>query len=700
MKNRLSKKTFLFFLFLGIFANCVLKAENKMTVSTQTPVNITSDYLERNPEKNSVYAKGSVKVTHDNLTLTADEIEYFVNDRKVDAKGDVTIIDSSQMVKGDQLEYYFDKENGKMENAKSFYAPWILKAKTQERVSKEKAIARSGYFTSCDYENPHYKFKAKKIIIKFKKYLIAYHVIVFIDGIPVFYFPIIYESLSDMKVEVEVTVGKNSTDGTIIKTRVAYPITKQDKATVYLDSYSKRGTGTGAQYDYKREDKLKGFIYGYHIKDRVSLNEQWNFKTEHWQRINSNLTSMVNINYQNSESFNDTYRYTSNPTNLYSSDYLGDRRMSNIYSYISTIYTKQKYSLITLWERQESWDEVLNRFKTDKEVLPQINFSTFKNPIAKTIFYYQYILNLSNSYNSIMDKYYLKGDSKVSLTTKVNIGRTITITPTVGFAVILDNNIVSSTSPVEHVIKDKYFSILNLRKRLLRNLDLNLSHNYTTILYDNLDTTIKKVEENILYGNLYITPLKKMTVSIGSSYDFNMSSYDNYEITDYRQRLGPLVTEVRYRPIRKVYLWARHDYDLYKEKTNTLQGSLNIDVPDHWYIRETLKYAKPSIGEFKKIDIINTLGIEFLKKWKFETSLRSDYYTELKEFSSLKEQEYSVTRDLHCWEAKFLVKFRELESGSNEREAWVFFTIKALPSQKIKLHNSSESNTWNVDTSN
>jgi lipopolysaccharide assembly outer membrane protein LptD (OstA) len=693
---------FLFALFFLLFSNCVLRAENKnaMSVSTQTPVNITSDYLERNPEKNSIFAKGSVKIVHDSVTLTADEVEYFIEDRKVEAKGDVTVKELNQMIKGDELEYYFDKDQGIMKNSKAFYSPWILRARTQERLSKEKAVARSGYFTSCDYENPHYKFKAKKIVVRFGKSIVAYHVFVFIDGIPVFYFPILYQSLKDSKVEVEIIIGKNSTDGDIVKVKLGYRFTPQDKGTIYVDNYSKRGTGTGAQYDYKRDDRLKGFIYGYHIKDKITLKEQWNFKTEHWQRITPNLTSVVNINYQNNEAFNEIYRYNSNPTNLYSSDYIGDRRTSNIYSYMSAVYTRTKYSLISLWERQVTWDTTLNKFKTDNEVLPQFKFSTFKNPISNTIFYYQYILNLANSYSPIMDKYYWKGDSKISLTTKINIGRTITLTPTAGFAGTLDNEFTTSTSPVKHLIKDKYFSVLNLRKRLLRNLDLNFSHNYTTILYDNADTKLKKVEENILYGSVYITPLRRMTLTSGSSYDFNAISYENHEIIDNRQRLGPLVTELRYRPIRTLYLWARHDYDLYKEKTNTLQGSANVDVEDHWYIRETLKYAKPVSGELKKIDIINTMGIEFLKKWKFEMSLRSNYYTDLREFSNLKEQEYSVTRDLHCWESKFLVKIRELEPGHNEQEAWVFFSIKALPGQKIKLHNSSENNTWNIDSSN
>jgi hypothetical protein len=49
-----------------------------------------------------------------------------------------------------------------------------------------------------------------------------------------------------------------------------------------------------------------------------------------------------------------------------------------------------------------------------------------------------------------------------------------------------------------------------------------------------------------------------------------------------------------------------------------------------------------------------------------------------------KEQEYALTKDLHCWEAEFAYNIREHDTHT----FWVIVRIKALPDLPLKLGTS------------
>ncbi|MFC1546635.1 LPS-assembly protein LptD [bacterium] len=678
-----------------------VQPEQEVVTST-APINITSDYLERNPENNSVIARGSVVIVHHDIIVNADEAEYFMDQKKIKAKGNVRVEEADQIIKGDEIVYFFEASSGTIRDSKGFSPPWIIRGKVSERVSKEKAIVRNGYFTSCDHENPHYKFKAKKVTIYFKKRIVAYHTFLMIHGIPVLYLPIMYQSLKDRKPEFEVIIGKNNTDGTFVKVKFGYPFTKDDKVTLYIDNYSKKGLGKGIQYDYKREDKLNGSFYTYHIKEQIKneddsiiRTQRWNFRGNHWHRLTERFITSLNLNYQSDQSFEDSYRYITGPSVLYPTRVTEERVNTNIQSYFSASYTPEKYSVLTVWEREQIWNDTYKRFDIVREYLPRMQFSTTKNRLFSTLFYYQYSLNLLNSYNTANKSYYLSGNTSFSLTTKLNLGRMTTITPSVGFTEVCSNEVKEDDDKIKKVYTPSYFTVLSMRNRLTRSIDFDISHQYA----QKLDYS-RSIETNLISAGLYSYFFGRLIVRMSSAYNINIKEYNAEEVNDFRQRMGPLVTEARYRASSNVSIFARHEYNLYKNWTPQLQGTFELKTNNGWYIREYLRYVRPSdsalltafeTGEdIEKIDVITTFGFEIAQKWKVESSLRADYFHKSNQWSDFNEKEFSIIRDLHCWESRLLWKSRQEDTGGHElhtvNEIWIMLHIKALPAHKINMY--------------
>jgi lipopolysaccharide assembly outer membrane protein LptD (OstA) len=62
-------------------------------------------------------------------------------------------------------------------NAKTFSDVWIITSQKMKKVSKEKVISYKAKITTCDYEKPHYYFKASKVVVYLEKKFIAYNVV-------------------------------------------------------------------------------------------------------------------------------------------------------------------------------------------------------------------------------------------------------------------------------------------------------------------------------------------------------------------------------------------------------------------------------------------------------------------------------------------------------------------------------------------
>lgn len=667
---------------LGIL---IPSAHAQDVAASTSPVTISAQFLTRDGEHHTVHARENVKVTNKNMILTADDVLYFQDERKVNAAGSVVVRRDQQVMHGTALEYFFDIDKGTMQNGKAFYAPWIAQGKMMQQISKEKMMLKNGYFTSCDYDNPHYMFRAKKITVYPEKRLIAYHVILMFRGIPVLYLPILYQSLRDPHMEYDLVSGYNRDDGYYTKIRIMYPFTKRDKVKLYFDNYTERDKGYGLQYDYKRE-KREGSAFGYYIKDKKTAVVSTNFFMWHRETLSKYLNASLNIQNQNTQ-FNERERTANTPSNITAVN--GNFVNTNIRSYLSFNYSREKYYWNATYEKELLWDTTAQRFNTTKETIPAFTFATYTNQIGTMPLYYKYILNMQNAYDTTRQNYYGRGDTSLSLSSKWSPLKFLTLTPLVRVNETYSNNTVTDT------FHETYYTALNMRTAMGDNIDMDLTHEFEQLLIKRPRT----ISRNLLSMTSTIRPFRKCTIITGTSYDVNMRNP-----LDERQRFSALATEVRYYPHRYITFIGNHSYNLYTTWTSELKGLFRVGVGSKWYLQEMVQYVPitdPNLDPHI-IDTITTAKWSITDKWDVAASVRTDYNYKIHLFSEdVKAYEFNCTRDLHCWKVQATWKMLKNTQNIGVEEVWFLVNIKSLPGQKLRIfRNVTENTDWHAEGAN
>ena len=126
------------------------------------------------------------------------------------------------------------------------------------------------------------------------------------------------------------------------------------------------------------------------------------------------------------------------------------------------------------------------------------------------------------------------------------------------------------------------------------------------------------------------------------------------------------------------YDWAYLEAELNTDpKTSAMQRS-SIDLVTHWKDKWSVavseRYENVSTGENNLLTCDVTYKIN--EKWKVRAYERYNTVT-----SIFEEQEYTITRDLHCWIAELTYSV----SSNDSQNLWLVFRLKAFPQTPIGL---------------
>ncbi|MDP2941286.1 MAG: hypothetical protein Q8N85_03410 [Candidatus Omnitrophota bacterium] len=83
-------------------------------------------------------------------------------------------------------------------------------------------------------------------------------------------------------------------------------------------------------------------------------------------------------------------------------------------------------------------------------------------------------------------------------------------------------------------------------------------------------------------------------------------------------------------------------------------------------------------------ELTHSLLWRFNPKWKLSVYLRNQRGHDSSLKRGLREQEYSLTRDLHCWEVSFNWNIKRGEGET----AWMIFRLKAFPEMEFEYNQS------------
>jgi lipopolysaccharide assembly outer membrane protein LptD (OstA) len=157
-------------------------------------VGYRAEIIEYQIPQSRIFLLQKVEARYQNLDLAADSMQYDAQAELLYASGFAdtaknktkrVLKDGTDEVAYDRLAYDFNTKKGKMKASKTKLEPGYYHGKDVSRVSDEVVFVRSGQFTTCDADTPHYAFASSHMKLITRNRVIAKPVVLKIADVPI-----------------------------------------------------------------------------------------------------------------------------------------------------------------------------------------------------------------------------------------------------------------------------------------------------------------------------------------------------------------------------------------------------------------------------------------------------------------------------------------------------------------------------------
>ena len=657
-----------FLILLGLFFVCgVIRAELSPVLSTAT---LSCDYIEFRSTDNVVIARDNAVFQSSGTRLEGDDITLSLSSQTVVAHGHVYIEDKGLAVLCDDMTYDYGATRGVLSNVFIQDGPWRIWGQGLERMGPDDYRIDRAAFTSCELNPPHYHFRGKQSLFKVKKNAQVRQARFALGDTPILYLPYYRKSFQNNPWTLTVDPGNSGRNGFFTKTALMFPVTDHSQGKLMWDYYSNAGHGFGSEYSYAN-DTIRGSASGFIINDLVDDAQRWNLRLGHWQQPASRWQIQSNVVLQSDQYVNDVF--------------IGDdtqRVRQEGESDLALTYTGSWFTSRGVAEYDMTYSTTTDSFATLKTILPQWTFQTSSLRLGKSLAYFQFSGNARHQYDRPeqnppvadpihpnKDQFRQYADGTPTLKYLFRATKNMSLEPSVGLTQSWqsDQDLGDSLSPKD-ITQGKGFAGLNLRHRLTRDLDYDLTHKYAvrwtpnTFHRDHANPNDLGLEQNSLTLFPSWRPSSSLWVRASATYDFR--DIPSLQYHGPRQRFSPPWVELNATPLPGVTFFARQTVQLYPvRKPQSTLFDFRLGKSDLRFFSGGFSYNVDRRGE---LDITHGAAFHLTPNWWLSGDV---HYTAMGvggvRYSrvDVKEKNLTVRRDLHCWVLR--VTYRE-RPGSNE----------------------------------
>jgi len=554
----------------------------------------------------------------------------------------------------------------------------------------------NSYITTCDLDKPHFRLASRKMDIYPGDKLVARSVRMIIGRIPMLFIPRFTQDLRDKKPVVTLTPGYDKEWGAFLLSRWHYYLNESFKGDFRLDAREKKDIAWGIDLDYKTPNTGSGKIRTYYMNERSITSDRFyqkrpsptiekeRFKVEwrHKWDIDDNTNAIAQY-YKLSDSTiaKDYFE------NEYEEDYSPDT-----FFLLTRILPSGVLSF--------NVDARVNRFESAVERLPELRYDLTNKQLGNTGLYLRNQTSYANLTNkaaspSEVRQNTMRVDTDNALSYPMKIGF-IEMTPFVGGR----NTYYSKTNDPE-----KYGSIRGI---------FRTGASLSTRFYKIFDTEVERFGLDIHRLRHIVSPsvsyefASEPTLAAGQIDSFDgidgldnihnlhfslenklQTKRDNKTVellravigTDFHLKehpakggFGTIKTDIDFKPVNWITFYFDSQYDTQEEYLTTANFDIYINGGEKWSANIEKRWNREVDDQ-----LVTEFNYKINPKWDFRTYTRFDLRNGI-----LKEQEYTLTRDLHCWEMD--INFNETREQGNE--IWVVFTLKAFPDLAIDFGTS------------
>jgi len=668
-------------------------------------------------KENKITAEGKVSIKYGDVTLYCDKIEVNTREQKAICQGNVRIEHPDGVLTGDYIMYDLLEKRGEILSPEVKAFPWFGQAKETSRVGDNEYLLKKGFVSTCDMDEPHYRIAAEEIRIFPDDKVIAKNAIVYVGKVPVVWLPYYYHPIIQSRAKVQFIPGQSSDWGYFLLSSWRFYVKGNTHVDLLLDYRTKKGFAEGANFYYFLDDfeATKGLGQGlfrmYYIqqngpgtyapkafRDNEGTDPKQRERFQWFHRIDFDprTVGMLEFNKMSDEYVIKDYFY-----NEYEEGAVFPR------NYVSIITAQPNFTLGVNVEKR--YDD----FVTVVEKLPEVRLDIPDQRLWETPVYYK-----NETIATCFDKEYAyqqnppekvqRFDSfhKFSYVTKLG---PVSVTPYGTFReTFYSRNIWTNHFLTREAIGGgldtacRFHKLYNFETDFM-GLNINgVRHiisprvsyfhlHQPTVDKDELYQmdSIDSLEKENGIAFFLETKLQTKRFSEGGeqSVDFlrftaetdylfrtkkgtwNLEKTNKFTDPDFRLELSP-------------YSWLYFDSQLTivpkNQSVSLMTSEMSLKPWDRFRMALGYRYEKLVTDIRDQL----TFDMEFIvtPKWKIRWYERFDLNAR-----EVEEQQFIITRDLHCWEAELTYDVEGDNLFGDSYTVWLAFKIKAFPDLPIGL---------------
>ncbi len=693
-------------------------------------IKVRADYLEFQQETQTIIGRGNVFIPQGKNWVKGDNVVYQIEEKKIVVHGRGSFFNGEQIVCGEEIVYSGLSGKGSAHNVFTERDPWVFRTEKIEQIKPKTFYASpKTSITTCDQKPlPHYRLEAEEVLVYQDERVVARKVTIYFGNVPVLTLPSFTYALKHRNYFVN--VGYDEKYGVWARSGYNYDLTKNHYGALYLDWWERRGLGKGIKHYFKTGESGQGSLYYYCIKEKevfydneldAYFNEHFPETTERAKfagRYQTKLYSPLNelrVNLDLATDQSIEYELTEESVSL----------IPNRTSSVMLERTTSRYNLEIYLEKIDSYHELDRKYYLYSTELPKLSFATNRLSlfqIGQSRFYHQYQFHFLNqrlfrerksNYRSEKKDYYeQRADVSAALSSSARVSRRNTLSGSVTLREEWRDH--RSIRDTDDIYIARILTDIRLRSRLGQFFTNDLSHLTTRRYTETADTIYERYqgfERNRLAEKLtFKEPWWRTRLTSALNYDLRRK--DAAAGVYWPEKLSDLVTELETYPFKRMAIDSRLIYDPYGGKNDfyhrkalrgqtmilkefELDAKLRLNAYASFEYKQRRHFLLRYYSDWPAQELaLNTnyanlkanLTYPLTRKWQLNSQfeyrnphIRKRY---LLEDFRLFEEEFTLTRDLHCWEIRFFYATRPDEfSPRRTREIGFEFNLKAFPAQ-------------------
>lgn len=365
-------------------------------VKEQLPVVLQADQLSYDAKSNGYHANGEVFLERGGWRLFSDHMSWYPDRDEATGEGHVRLLDAEEnLLSAEGFEMNLKSGEGRLRKGKVFLKEnnFHLMAEELRRLDEKNFSAQEASFTTCDGQNPAWRFQARDVKVTVDDYLRAKHLFFYLREIPVLYLPYLIYPVSDRKTGFLIPrYGYSEKRGAQIFQPFFWAISRNTDATFHLDYLSRLGLGKGVDYRYIARDDNKGEFSAYHVNGFDQGEDHLALSWKHDGFLPGRVRLAADVDYVDEKDYFEDFGQEAE-------DYNRETVQSVVFAQRHWEKLNLGAQLKYLKDLEKSSDDIVQR-------LPEIRLSLIRKRIGDTPFYYGF----GTSYNHFWRREGTDGD--------------------------------------------------------------------------------------------------------------------------------------------------------------------------------------------------------------------------------------------------------------------------------------------------